>query len=172
MYAQSDLTPENFDDYFRFDLPRLIRFTVRLGASLPEAEDVAQQAMLDVFRHWDDVTAPAAYTRTAATRIYLRGRKNAKREHEAVQRSWIQETKELAFDGDVQYVMNMLAGLPTDQREIMAWAIDGYGPSEIAELTGRTAATVRSQLRHARRKLAQTIAQRNHEPTRKEDGDG
>jgi len=68
--------------------------------------------------------------------------------------------------------MGLLTSLPTEQREIMAWTIDGYQPSEIAELTGRTAATVRSHLRHARRKLARAIAQRNYEPTRKEDGDG
>jgi DNA-directed RNA polymerase specialized sigma24 family protein len=128
--------------------------------------------MLDLFRHWDTVTAPHAYARTTATRIYLRIRKNAKRERDAIRRSQTRHQTHSVFDGDVEYVMDLLTRLPIEQREIMAWTIDGYEPSEIAELTGRTAATVRSHLRHARRKLAQMLSQRNPEPTRKEDGDG
>lgn len=166
-----DFTPRSFDEYFRYDFPRLTFFTVRLGASLQEAEDVTQQAMLDLFRHWGEVSAPEAYARIAAKRIYLRGRNNAKREREAIQRNWSQDNP-VAFSGDVQYVMDLLTSLPTEQREIMAWTIDGYEPSEIAELTGRTAATVRSHLRHARKKLARALSQHNDEPTRKEDDDG
>ncbi|GLY80528.1 RNA polymerase sigma factor [Actinoallomurus iriomotensis] len=166
-----DLTPRSFDDYFRYDFPRLTGFMVRLGASVQEAEDVAQQAMLDLFRHWADVSAPEAYARIAAKRIYLRSRNNVKREREAIQVNWTQHANHLSFTGDVEYVMGLLTSLPTEQREVMAWTIDGYEPSEIAELTGRTASTVRSHLRHARKKLGQAIAQRNDEPTRKEEDD-
>jgi RNA polymerase sigma-70 factor (ECF subfamily) len=47
----------------------------------------------------------------------------------------------------------MLHALPVAQREVIALTMDGYGAVEIAEITGQKPATVRSNLRHARRNL-------------------
>jgi RNA polymerase sigma-70 factor (ECF subfamily) len=39
----------------------------------------------------------------------------------------------------------------------MAWNIDGFEPQEIARQLGMSPATVRSNLRHARKKLATAL---------------
>jgi RNA polymerase sigma-70 factor (ECF subfamily) len=40
----------------------------------------------------------------------------------------------------------------------MAWYFDGYAPAEIARILGEDPLTVRSNLRHARRRLADALA--------------
>jgi DNA-directed RNA polymerase specialized sigma24 family protein len=50
-------------------------------------------------------------------------------------------------------VLALLRALPPAQREVLALAADGFEPGEIAEITGQHTATVRSNLRHGRRRL-------------------
>jgi len=45
----------DFDDYCAARWRPLVRFTVLLGCSLPEAEDVVQAALEKTYRHWDRV---------------------------------------------------------------------------------------------------------------------
>jgi RNA polymerase sigma-70 factor (ECF subfamily) len=53
--------------------------------------------------------------------------------------------------------MQLLRALPAAQREALALTMDGFTPKEIAEMTGREAVTVRSHLRHARRRLERSM---------------
>jgi DNA-directed RNA polymerase specialized sigma24 family protein len=65
----------------------------------------------------------------------------------------------------------MLKTLPTEQREVMAWTIDGYAPTEVAEMTGQKPATVRSHLRHTRNSLKKLHTEQS-QAARKEASDG
>jgi DNA-directed RNA polymerase specialized sigma24 family protein len=51
----------------------------------------------------------------------------------------------------------MLKSLPAAQRVVFALHVDGYGHADIAEITGQHPDTVRSNLRHARRKLIRML---------------
>jgi DNA-binding CsgD family transcriptional regulator len=75
---------------------------------------------------------------------------------------------ETACPFEVRFVLRLLAGLPPRQREVMAWTIDGYDPEEIAQLTGKNPATVRSHLRHARTSLKAALVQPTNEDAGKE----
>ena len=55
-------------------------------------------------------------------------------------------------------VLEAIKRLPPAQRRVMAWSFDGYSPAEIAAILGEDALTVRSNLRHARRQLAESLA--------------
>jgi hypothetical protein len=55
-------------------------------------------------------------------------------------------------------VLKAIKRLPPAQRRVMAWYFDGYAPAEIAGILGEDAPTVRSNLRHARRRLAEALA--------------
>jgi RNA polymerase sigma factor (sigma-70 family) len=174
MYQQTKTQAEvieQFTAYYRDDFKRLTYFVVRLGASVEEAQDVAQEAMKEAMRSWPEIDHPHAFVRKAATRIFLRDRQKIKRVHEAALRDGAHDMT-ATFDTDTEYILQMLNALPTEQREVMAWTLDGYTPTEIAEMTGQKAATVRSHLRHAREKLIKKLDQQHKKATRKEASDG
>jgi DNA-directed RNA polymerase specialized sigma24 family protein len=62
------------------------------------------------------------------------------------------------FAGEQQQVLRLLRGLPPAQRTVTALFYDGLTIPEIADLTGKPAATVRSCLRHARRSLKEATS--------------
>jgi DNA-directed RNA polymerase specialized sigma24 family protein len=51
-------------------------------------------------------------------------------------------------------VLRLVASLPVRQQQIMAWTLDGYSPSEIAEVLSMAPDAVRQTLRRARTVLA------------------
>ncbi|MFI0453688.1 RNA polymerase sigma factor [Actinomadura sp. 6N118] len=162
---------DSFDDYYRSDLTTLTRFLLHLGASIEDAQDVAQEAMLAVLSQWRSVDDPQAYARATAKTIFMRRIGKAKRDQDAAKRAWIPEQLRspfISFAAEVESVMQMLRTLPLEQREVMAWTLDGYTPSQIAEATNQKAATVRSHLRHARTSLKNQLA-RNRNTTREEE---
>jgi RNA polymerase sigma-70 factor, ECF subfamily len=57
--------PETFETFYRRELPSLVAFAGALSGST-HADDIAQEAMLAAYRHWDEVSrldAPAAWVR-------------------------------------------------------------------------------------------------------------
>jgi RNA polymerase sigma-70 factor (ECF subfamily) len=155
--------PATFDAYYLDDFTSLMWFAFRLGTpSMPEAEDAAQDAMRTALRHWDEIEAPYAYTRAAVRREVHRANARSARRREAEARAARQEVRSVAdvFDRDTTMVLAMLRSLPPVQREALALAMDGFEPSEIAAINGQHTATVRSNLRHARRRLVQLLGRR------------
>ncbi|MEO3822756.1 sigma-70 family RNA polymerase sigma factor [Actinomadura sp. B10D3] len=153
-----------FPSYYRTDFTPLISFVMNLGAKPEEARDVAQEAMQAAMRSWSEIEYPHAFTRKVAERVYLREAQKHRRIREAVL-SDVHHRTVASPDIAVQQaggrlVLELLTLLPSEQRAVMAWTIDGYSPSEIAEITGHRPATVRSHLRHARRRLHQEIKSR------------
>ena len=169
------LKPAQFERYFRVDLNSLIWFNRQIGASLAEAEDAAQEAMRTLWENWETVENPAAYTRQAARRALYRAHGKTKRAHEAETALHAEMNGARGndlFDSDVRDVIRMLQSLPKAQREVFALHMDGWETAEIAEITEQASATVRSNLRHARQKLAHMIEDQAIEVTGKEANDG
>ncbi|MGC4959783.1 RNA polymerase sigma factor [Actinomadura citrea] len=162
---------DSFDDYYRSDLTTLTRFLLHLGASIEDAQDVAQEAMMAVLNSWRYVDDPQAYARAAAKTIFMRRIGKAKRDQDAAKRAWTPEQHRspfVSFAAEAESVMQMLRTLPLEQREVMAWTIDGYSPRQIAQATNQNPATVRSHLRHARASLKNQLA-RHRNTTREEE---
>jgi RNA polymerase sigma-70 factor (ECF subfamily) len=174
MPEQLEITPPvlaQFPAYYRSDLKPLIWFLITYGASVEEAQDIAQEAMTVALQTWPTINTPHAFVRKVAVRIFLRSRQKTKREREAARRAIPRDITTM-FDTDVQYVLRILDTLPPEQREVMAWTIDGYSPSEIAEMNGHKPTTVRSHLRYARLKIIRALEQQQHETARREASDG
>lgn len=51
---------------------------------------------------------------------------------------------------NTEWVMALLTALPPRQREVMAFIVGGFSPTEIAQMLGRTPTAVRNNLRAAR----------------------
>jgi RNA polymerase sigma-70 factor (ECF subfamily) len=173
--AKISLTPVQLGEYnafFKKDFTPLTRFVAALGASMAEAEDIAQLAMLDVLPRWARVENPSAYVRTTARHAYWKGlqRDRRAREAELRGRGYITADGAIAVTNhEDQYVLDLLRKLPERQREVMAYTIDAYTPAEIAQELGCPTSTVRSQLRHARNRLQDELNARAQAERREDD---
>lgn len=81
----------------------------------------------------------------------------------------MQNAEQTVLDEDGRSVLRLLETLPPAQREVLALAVDGFTPTEIAELLGKTRAAVRKNLQFARERLKHELAFRSAEQEQKND---
>ena len=152
----------DFEVFFRDSFVPITLFLIRSGAGRTEAEDAVQEAMALAYRSWSLIRVPEAWVRVVARRVFLASdvRECGPRDREADFSGWTTaEADDLSLFGDEERrVVSLLRGLPPAQREAMAWFYDGYHPHEIAAIVGKSAATVRSELRFARQRLRANLA--------------
>ncbi len=75
--------PEDFDDFVRAELPRLLRLARVLTRNEHDAWDITQEALARVGARWKQVDAdgnPAAYARKALVRLNLNRTRQLRRE--------------------------------------------------------------------------------------------
>jgi DNA-directed RNA polymerase specialized sigma24 family protein len=146
-----------FDDFYREELKPLILFLYRQRASWDEAWDAAHDAFAQALRCWDTITSPPAWARTTALRCLLtrRGRRSSDIDR-AVQAGWAPRPRfdDLSVPEEAAVVMGMLRRLPPRQSQVMALAVDGFKPHEMADILDISMEAARSNLRHARKSLA------------------
>lgn len=131
------------------------------GASRADAEDAAQEAMIQAWEEWATLRNPAAWVRTVAIRKYWRlaaAGRSAESLGESVPE--VSADVDLAiFEEEQRRVLALLRSLPSGQRTVLALLVDGATCKEIAELTGKPEPTIRSLLRHARKTLKELMDQ-------------
>lgn len=144
-----------FSSFYIDHMPNLIAFLLSHGASAADSADVAQETMVCALKNWPDIESPKAWSRRVASRALVR--RIASIEEDTIAEpersallpansdidSWVQQ----------QDYYRILRSLPPRQRQVMAWTIEGYKPAEIADLLHLDPATVRSNLRKARRTI-------------------
>lgn len=146
----------SFEEFYRAEMPLLVRFVRRYGADVHAATDAAQDAFTEAYPQWNTIENPRAWLRRVAGRIYYRKRLRETPVEEVPDRPEIyQDPVEIGEQGARVY--RALAALPERQRQVMAWHLDGYGSAEIAGELGITVAAVRQNLSRARRALKQSI---------------
>ncbi|MFF0533586.1 sigma-70 family RNA polymerase sigma factor [Nocardia amikacinitolerans] len=147
---------EAFRDFYRDFTPKLVAFLIQHGARTVDAADVVQETMLLAWRNWSTIEHPKTWARTVASRKLVR-------RIASITEDLIAEPEQSALLGSSHQVDNwveqhdlvrVMAALPPRQRQVMAWTLAGYKPSEIAEQLALDPATVRSNLRQARKTLA------------------
>lgn len=154
-------TPEDFAEFFRREFGALVAFVRKLGFELEDARDAAAEAMKDAYRSWERIDRPLAWIRVAAQRIAL---KQARRQRQGARHAlqvWAGSRGLAAdqleeIDGQLR-LLTLLSSLPAQQREVVAWYLDGFGTDEIARNLGISEATVRSTKRHARNLLGKRL---------------
>ncbi|PNE17542.1 hypothetical protein B1H26_21685 [Amycolatopsis sp. BJA-103] len=150
-----------FEDFFRVELPRLIVFLVYQGAPSAAAEDAAQEAMVEAYRKWPEITTPRTWVRTVASRAWgrLLGSKGLPGElsndapHAAANAGPLEKVLQSEQHRDA---IAAIQQLPARQRQVMAWTYDGFRPQEIAQILGITGDDVRANLYKARQTLRKT----------------
>ena len=155
------LVSEGFASFFRDEYRPVVLYLLKSGASGAEAEDAVQEAMIQAYQAWDRIRSPRAWVRKAAFSCYLRQKEKVNKE------TRVADPEALMADhtsptGDDHYeerlrVVTLIRRLPAQQRQVAALFYDGLSLAEIAEVTGKPVATVRSLLRHARNRLKEVV---------------
>jgi RNA polymerase sigma-70 factor (ECF subfamily) len=143
----------SFEQTYRREMAALIRFIRRYGADPYAAADAAHDAFAAAYPQWDAIEDPRAWLRVVAARLYYRKRLCPETPVEdPPDRPVIYEDNvEIGEQG--RRVFDALASLSERQRQVMAWHLDGYAHTEIAEHLGCTVAAVRQNFHRARQAL-------------------
>jgi RNA polymerase sigma factor (sigma-70 family) len=155
--------PDEFFAFFREHHTSLIRTAMYAGATRQEARLAAQDAMTDVLKRWTDIGNPLAYARKAVLSCLFKARRDGldrvrvKQVRLGAGTPEVRPDQNLTTWEDRQWVRQLLDSLPPKQREVMALVVDGFEPSEIAALLGRSPEAVRQNLCEARTRLKQTL---------------
>jgi len=148
---------EEFAAFVKANLHGIVRYVVKCGASIDEATDAVQEALVRAYVDWPAIDKPHGWMRVVAVRHYLRARLRQVDELERLREAGydIKDSSGMPeFCGDrTAEVLHHLHRLPMRQREVLALVADGFSAAEIADLLGITTSTVRSNLRHARQTL-------------------
>lgn len=155
----------DFEDYVAARGPALLRFAYVLTADHHRAEDLAQAALADAFRHWGKVQRaehPDAYVRRMLLNRHL-GWRRLLSSTELVRAS---PPEPLPADDHAESVAasdeawQALAQLPARPRAVLALRyLDDMGDEQIAAVLGITVSTVRSTASRALRTLRQTMTE-------------
>ncbi|WP_063129928.1 RNA polymerase sigma factor [Nocardia fusca] len=148
-----------FSEFYRHFTPKIVAFLLTQGATLADATEVTQFAMLEAWQNWDDIRSPQAWVRTVAGRALVRrfasletpvlefGERTALVPDDLQISAW-----ERRYD-----LLRILKELPSRQRQVMSWTLAEYTPTEIAAILQITPEAVRSNLRKARRSIAMSL---------------
>lgn len=151
---------DEFIAFYREDMPRLIGFLMYQGAPLDQASDIAQEAMARAFRLWESIEHPAAWVRRVAGRELVRRIADVRDNpvEEITDSSLIITSSTNVADWEERHeILRAIKQLPPRQRQVIAWALDGYSPAEIASQLNITPEAVRASLMKARRGLSKSL---------------
>jgi RNA polymerase sigma factor (sigma-70 family) len=131
---------EQFVSYYQIEMPRLVRFVIKLGADYHTAADIAQTAFMKAWPEWPAIRSPDAWLRRVASRDFIHQARRIREEpvdqipdHSPIATAG-PGAANLSADpvvlGEQQRaVLAALARLPRCQREVLAWRYDGFTPN-------------------------------------------
>ena len=150
-----------FSAFYRKFLPTLVAFLMWQGARLPDATDIAQDTMIKMRQRGSEIGHPEVWARKVASRALVRHIASIKEdpvEHLPEHSSLLPPSIDVKTWEQQHEVLRMLDLLPSRQRQVMAWTLQGYTPAEIAIELQINADAVRASLMKARRALAAHFA--------------
>jgi RNA polymerase sigma-70 factor (ECF subfamily) len=156
------LLNEEFTTFYRATLRPLVQFLMNQGASLHLAADIAQDTMTKAYRRWMDIEQPRAWAHRVASRALVRHFSRAVEDptESIPEPSSLLPRPDAAHEWEAQQsTLHVLQALPPRQRQVLAWTLSGYTPTEIADELGMSPEAVRSSLKKARRAATQHLDQ-------------
>jgi RNA polymerase sigma-70 factor (ECF subfamily) len=156
---------ERFDLVYSANLPLILGYAARRCEEPADAADVAAEVFLIAWRRLDDL--PDGQERMwlfgVARRTLANHRRGRVRRHRLADRlrdELVAKPPVTEPDASAATLLEALRQLPDGDRELLQLTVwDGLTPSEIATLEQIPAATVRSRLMRARRRLRELLGE-------------
>jgi RNA polymerase sigma-70 factor (ECF subfamily) len=147
---------EAFAVFYKSFTPTLVAFLRWQGVPLRDAADLAQETMTDAYRDWERIRHPEAWARRVASRRWARHVAESVEDSVEVvpEPVLVREVSDVTKWEQRHDVLRILDQLPSRQRQVLAWSLDGYTPTEIASELQMTPEAVRASLYKARRAVA------------------
>ncbi|WP_165975869.1 sigma-70 family RNA polymerase sigma factor [Actinomadura rubrisoli] len=163
---------QDFLDFFDTEYVLVVRFLMRTGASLADAEDAAQHMAVQGWRkvqrgRWSQIANPPAWARTVALnhhRARLHGRSEIPLDLGIDSPGPGPGHAELT--GQARDLVTLLQLLDDDCRAVIAFDLDDIPADQIVAALGKTPQQVRDLRKKARKKLKEHL----HAPARREGG--
>jgi RNA polymerase sigma-70 factor (ECF subfamily) len=135
-----------------------------VGAGGDEAAEIAQVTLVKALEGWDVIRAPRAWIRRVAVNELTAARRAARREtpQATLPETPVPVSTALAAEltEEARQVLAALQALPSRQRQVMAWIVDGFGAAEIARELGISPESVRQSHAKARKNLGRFYGRR------------
>ncbi len=152
-------TQEEYAWFFRGEYPSVVRTAYLVLQDRGAAEDAAQEAFVQLFRHWKKISRyekPEAWVRRVAIRIAVKALR--KQKLTTVLNSEIEiPVIESSTDPDL---MKAVAKLPGQQRAaVVLFYFEDRPVQEIAQIMDCSEATAKVHLHRARKKLAELLGE-------------
>lgn len=154
---------ETFDDLFFDEYPRVVRLIVFIVHDQGRAEDFAQEAFMQLFRHWGRVEhydQPASWVRRVAIRLAV---KTVRRE-QLISAAWARmpqpRAEELSAFQVAPETWAALRQLSANERAVVVLHYFEDRPvDEIASLLECSTAAAKTRLHRARHRLAELLSE-------------
>ena len=143
--------------FFRTEFPSVLRTVFLILRDRGRAEDIAQDAFMQLYTHWRKVSRyerPEAWVRRIAIRMALRQQKR-ERMRTVLERAAVGPALDRATDPDLAEAMKSLS--PTQRAIVVLYYYEDRPTAEIVEILGMSQSTVRVHLSRARRHLAELL---------------
>ena len=157
----SDGPDDEFDALFRREFGPITRTAYLIVGDWEVAREIAQEAFVQVLRHWErvhEMESPGGWARRVAIRKAVRSRQRDRRGRLQMRADALDAAREPeSADLDLRHA---LSSLPARQRAVIAlYYLDDRPVAEIAEVLGCTTGTVKTHLARARRALAARLGE-------------
>jgi RNA polymerase sigma-70 factor (ECF subfamily) len=153
--------PVDFDTLFRREYPAITRTTYLIVHEWGVAEEIAQEAFLQLFRKWPRVSRydrPGAWVRRVALRMAVKAARREQR-RDSVERAALEPPAGQAAGVDDD-ILQAVGRLPGAQRAaVVLFYFEDRPVVEVAHLLGCSPATAKVHLHRARMKLADLLGE-------------
>jgi RNA polymerase sigma-70 factor, ECF subfamily len=155
---QTALISEAFDRFFRAERARIVALAYALSGSRSAAEDLAQDALVALHEHWDEVDNPGAYVRQTVANLARSRFRRLGRESNVLARLRGRRTEFSELTPEDAEFWRAVGALAPRQREVVAlFYVDDQSVAQIAETLGIAPGTVKSTLHDGRAALAAVL---------------
>jgi len=154
---ESEAFRGSFEAFYRREIRAIVGLAYVLSGSRRAAEDLAQEAFLSAFRHWDRIGAfdnPGAWVRRVVSNraVSLYRRKAA--EARAMLRMGGEDYTVSEPDAEAIHLWNEIRRLPRRQSQVMALRYYDQLPiADIALILERSETTVKTHIQRAKKAL-------------------
>lgn len=157
------LTAGQLEAFYAAEYPKLVKLLMLIfGASIEEAEDAAQKAMMDFAQRCGSAGAPirnpAGYVRQAAAHFFVKERqRDRERLPHELRGGYVvvgpQPDRELTALEDEQYVERLLQYVTPIQRDVLRLVMAGLSTHEIGEELHKSDENIRQHLKNGRDRI-------------------